>query len=177
MDTLIKEKNGSSQFLVAKIVTFPCFVVMNVNFYGPQSEYVVTGSDCKHIFLWDKQTEEVVQFLQGDGVVSSMVIWMCVILADLLAILKQWQERPEKQIQAWKGIQNPDLCDAGVVLYQLSYQANWELVIISFDDKPREVRVRIMVLNWVWKRVWITYIFESLFRPKIFFFQTIHATG
>ena len=47
-----------------------------VNFYGPQSEYIVSGSDCSHIFLWDKETEEVVQFLQGDntGVVSSVVI-------------------------------------------------------------------------------------------------------
>ena len=36
--------------------------------------------------------------------------------------------------KAWKtsglnGIRTNDLCDAGVVLYQLSYQANWELVI------------------------------------------------
>ncbi|XP_067034508.1 DDB1- and CUL4-associated factor 8-like isoform X6 [Acropora muricata] len=43
------------------------FAVMNVNFFGPQSEYIVSGSDCGHIFLWDKQTEEVVQFLQGDN--------------------------------------------------------------------------------------------------------------
>ena len=27
---------------------------------------------------------------------------------------------------------NPDLCDAGTVLHQLSYQANWEMV----DHKP-----------------------------------------
>lgn len=48
------------------------FVVKGVNFYGPQSEYVVSGSDCGHVFLWDKQTQEVVQFLEGDstGVVS-----------------------------------------------------------------------------------------------------------
>ena len=66
-----------------------CFVVMNVNFFGPQSEYIVSGSDCGHIFLWDKQTEEVVQFLQGDNTrtVSSMVIWMCMILAHLSAQL------------------------------------------------------------------------------------------
>ena len=31
--------------------------------------------------------------------------------------------RPEQKL-------NPDLCDAGAVLYQLSYQANWELVIM-----------------------------------------------
>ena len=28
------------------------------------------------------------------------------------------------------GIRTHDLCDAGAVLYQLSYQANWELVIL-----------------------------------------------
>ena len=31
---------------------------------------------------------------------------------------------------------NPDLCDGSAVLYQLSYQANWELVIVWIDDKP-----------------------------------------
>ncbi|XP_067033070.1 DDB1- and CUL4-associated factor 8-like isoform X1 [Acropora muricata] len=41
--------------------------VMDVNFFGPQSEYIVSGSDCGHIFFWDKQTEEVVQFLQGNN--------------------------------------------------------------------------------------------------------------
>ncbi|CAN0384677.1 unnamed protein product, partial [Hapterophycus canaliculatus] len=28
--------------------------VKQVNFYGPRSEFVVSGSDCGHIFLWDK---------------------------------------------------------------------------------------------------------------------------
>ena len=37
--------------------------------------------------------------------------------------------------KSWKnsgvnGIRTHDLCDAAVVLYQLSYQANWELVIL-----------------------------------------------
>ena len=35
-----------------------------------------------------------------------------------------------------KGDSNVDLCDAGAVLYQLSYQANWELVIRWVYDKP-----------------------------------------
>ena len=30
---------------------------------------------------------------------------------------------------------NPDLCDAGPVLHQLNYQANWELVIMWVNDK------------------------------------------
>ena len=50
------------------------FVVKGVNFYGPQSEYIVSGSDCGHVFLWDKETQEVVQFLEGDntGVVRGL---------------------------------------------------------------------------------------------------------
>ena len=47
--------------------------VKGVNFFGPRSEFVVSGSDCGHVFLWDTQTEEVVQCMEGDfcGVVSN----------------------------------------------------------------------------------------------------------
>lgn len=43
-----------------------------VNFYGPKSEYVVSGSDCGNVFLWDKKSTSIVQCLTGDheGVVS-----------------------------------------------------------------------------------------------------------
>lgn len=42
--------------------------VKGVNFFGPCSEYIVSGSDCGHIFIWDKKTEQVVTFLKGDDV-------------------------------------------------------------------------------------------------------------
>ncbi|KAL4229253.1 DDB1- and CUL4-associated factor 8 [Mactra antiquata] len=46
--------------------------VKGVNFYGPESEFIVSGSDCGHIFLWDKPTENIVQFMEGDegGVIN-----------------------------------------------------------------------------------------------------------
>ena len=34
-----------------------------------------------------------------------------------------------------KGDLNPNLYDSGAVLYQLSYQANWELVVMYWDNK------------------------------------------
>ena len=34
------------------------------------------------------------------------------------------------------GTRTHDLCDAGAVLYQLSYQANWELVILWVRKIP-----------------------------------------
>jgi len=46
--------------------------VKGVNFYGSQSEYVVSGSDCGNIFIWDKKSEAIVRLMHGDqgGVVN-----------------------------------------------------------------------------------------------------------
>ena len=35
--------------------------VKQVNFYGQRSEYVVSGSDCGHIFIWSTSTGELVR--------------------------------------------------------------------------------------------------------------------
>ncbi|KAG8508066.1 DDB1- and CUL4-associated factor 8 [Galemys pyrenaicus] len=40
--------------------------VKGVNFYGPRSEFVVSGSDCGHVFLWEKSSCQIVQFMEGD---------------------------------------------------------------------------------------------------------------
>lgn len=46
--------------------------VKGVNFYGPRSEFIVSGSDCGNIYFWDKETEAIVNFQQGDeaGVIN-----------------------------------------------------------------------------------------------------------
>ncbi|CAK1540764.1 unnamed protein product [Leptosia nina] len=43
-----------------------------VSFFGPQSQFVVSGSDCSHIFIWEKHSEALVQMMEGDknGVVN-----------------------------------------------------------------------------------------------------------
>jgi len=43
-----------------------------VNFYGPRSEFVVSGSDCGNVFIWDKETSGLVTLMAGDdnGVVN-----------------------------------------------------------------------------------------------------------
>jgi len=48
--------------------------VKGVNYYGPQSEFVVSGSDCGNIFFWHKETEAIVQCVAGDenGVVNCL---------------------------------------------------------------------------------------------------------
>lgn len=40
--------------------------VKGVNFFGPNSEYVVSGSDCGRIFIWKKKGGELVALMKGD---------------------------------------------------------------------------------------------------------------
>ena len=51
-----------------------------VNFFGPNSEYIVSGSDCGHVFMWDKKTEQVINLMEGDeGVVRNFSKNTCII--------------------------------------------------------------------------------------------------
>lgn len=40
--------------------------VKGVNFFGPNDEYVVSGSDCGHIFIWGKKDTKLVRLMVGD---------------------------------------------------------------------------------------------------------------
>lgn len=40
--------------------------VKEVNFFGPKSEYVISGSDCGNLFIWDVYTQKLVNIVQGD---------------------------------------------------------------------------------------------------------------
>ncbi|CAH1797070.1 unnamed protein product [Owenia fusiformis] len=46
--------------------------VKGVNFYGARSEFIVSGSDCGHVFFWEKQSEKIVQYVEADrgGVIN-----------------------------------------------------------------------------------------------------------
>jgi len=43
-----------------------CVAVKGVNFYGPRSEYVVTGSDCGNVFVWHKRSMNIVNYFHAD---------------------------------------------------------------------------------------------------------------
>jgi len=40
--------------------------IKGVNFFGPNDEYVVSGSDCGHIFIWNKKDAKLVRLMVGD---------------------------------------------------------------------------------------------------------------
>lgn len=47
--------------------------VKDVNFFGQNDEYVVSGSDCGHLFIWDRKTAQLVNILEGDGEVVNVI--------------------------------------------------------------------------------------------------------
>ncbi|KAJ5769798.1 uncharacterized protein N7511_001849 [Penicillium nucicola] len=47
--------------------------VKDVNFFGLDDEYVVSGSDSGHIFIWDRKTSHLVNILEGDSEVVNVV--------------------------------------------------------------------------------------------------------
>ncbi|KAK7179292.1 hypothetical protein DPSP01_005714 [Paraphaeosphaeria sporulosa] len=58
-----------------RVYTGHCNVrtVKDVNFFGQNDEYVVSGSDCGHVFIWDRKTAQLVNILEGDGEVVNVV--------------------------------------------------------------------------------------------------------
>lgn len=47
--------------------------IKDVNYYGLDDEYVVSGSDDGHFFIWDRKTMEIVNILEGDGETVNVV--------------------------------------------------------------------------------------------------------
>ena len=47
--------------------------VKDVNFFGLDDEYVVSGCDSGHLFVWDRKTTRLLNILKGDGEVVNVV--------------------------------------------------------------------------------------------------------
>lgn len=47
--------------------------VKDVNYFGLDDEYVVSGSDSGHLFIWDRKTSNLVNILEGDAEVVNVV--------------------------------------------------------------------------------------------------------
>ena len=57
------------------LLYFVLILVKGVNFYGPRSEFIVSGSDCSNLFLWEKKSEKIVNYFHADdgGVVNTVL--------------------------------------------------------------------------------------------------------
>ena len=70
--------------------------------------------------------------------------WLNEWSSQLYTQLKQLRKESLKKISGLNGIRTHDLCDTSAAHYQLSYQANWELVIVWIRYIPAEVK------KWKW---------------------------
>jgi nuclear receptor interaction protein len=77
----------------------------DVNFYGLQDEYVVSGSDCGHLFIWDRKTTELVNILEGDQEVVN-VIQGLYHEACFHSLLTAVEGHPSEPMLAVSGIDN-----------------------------------------------------------------------
>lgn len=48
--------------------------VKGVNFFGPKSEYVVSGSDCGRIFIWRKKDGKLIRVMEADKHVVNCIV-------------------------------------------------------------------------------------------------------
>ena len=55
--------------------------VKDVNYFGMDDQYVVSGCDSGHFFIWDKKTSQLVNILEGDGEVVNVVqgMWLSIL--------------------------------------------------------------------------------------------------
>lgn len=58
--------------------------VKDVNYFGLQDDYVVSGSDSGHVFIWDRKTTQLVNILEGDGEVVNVVQGKCRIMCRII---------------------------------------------------------------------------------------------
>jgi DDB1- and CUL4-associated factor 6 len=61
-----------------------CETTKDVNFYGLQDEYVVSGSDCGNLFIWEKKSGRLVNLLKGDCEVVNVIQRKCSIMYIML---------------------------------------------------------------------------------------------
>ncbi len=61
-------------------MTYVRGLVKGVNWFGANSEFVISGSDCGFVYFWEKESQKIVHFLQGDegGVVRAF--WKITVL-------------------------------------------------------------------------------------------------
>ncbi|KAH8395252.1 hypothetical protein KR222_004397 [Zaprionus bogoriensis] len=124
--------------------------IKGVNFFGPHSEYIVSGSDCGHIFFWDKNTEAVINFMKGDesGVVNCLEPhpWMPVLATSGL----------EHKVKIWTPSGSPETEVPCAKALKETLQRNFRRSILDVGDFD---------INQ------IQYFIHQLINPRL------HATG
>uniref|UniRef100_A0A1I8IK71 WD_REPEATS_REGION domain-containing protein n=2 Tax=Macrostomum lignano TaxID=282301 RepID=A0A1I8IK71_9PLAT len=113
--------------------------VKGVNFYGAHSEYVVSGSDCGYVYLWDTATARLMHSFK----------------ADETGIVNVLEPHPQHPILATSGLDNDfKLWQAGCTEQQLTDRESGasarllrDRVFNNLTERARDARVQPMEPN------------------------------
>lgn len=70
----------------------------NINFFGSKSEFIISGSDCGHIFFWEKKSGAIVQFIAATSDVHGVNELNCTphphlpIIASIDRMNQKWTQ-------------------------------------------------------------------------------------
>ena len=73
------------------------------------------------------------------GIISDQVSMIHTVMNTIYAVMR------DKKTPGLNRNPNQDPCDASAMLYQLNYQANWQLVIMRVHDNPLDTCINIRV--------------------------------
>jgi WD repeat-containing protein 42A len=72
-----------------------------VTFFGPRSEFILSGSQCGNIFVWQKKSGSIVQFLKGSFDERGC---LCIPHPDIPVLASV--TRPHGHLKIWSGLKN-----------------------------------------------------------------------
>ena len=84
--------------------SFHSLAVKGVNFYGQRSEYVVSGSDCGHVFVWDKEAECIVNMMDADEKGAVSRVYRNVLLIEIINPLLCCRRMSSSPIQVYPSL-------------------------------------------------------------------------
>jgi len=123
---------------------------------GSRSDFVVSGSDCGHIFIWDSQTAEVLQVLHGDNNVVNVLephpVDFTLATSGIDDTVKIWTSVSENPFQMTQEIRDVGFYSLFFLLSPLSF-------VISF------------IFDFFWSRSFHCMMhILSIIQPFFFFF-------
>ncbi|XP_014513908.1 DDB1- and CUL4-associated factor 8 isoform X1 [Vigna radiata var. radiata] len=92
-----------------------CDTVKGVNFFGPNCEYVVSGSDCGRIFVWKKKSGQLIRVMEADkhvvNCIESHPHTMVLASSGIEHDIKIWTPKALEKATLPKIIEQVHVCD------------------------------------------------------------------
>jgi len=74
---------------------FSSKTIKGVNFYGPNSEFIISGSDDKRVYIWDKESTKLLTVLEGHRSIVNCTVGNptqpMIASSGIDSVIKLWQ--------------------------------------------------------------------------------------